>query len=164
MLSSARAGDKHRYTLLPVTSPALYQGDRFEQGPPTQRKKPFWFVVAGPIAVLLAVLVVVKSATLLQVARSSQSEATQSSAAQPPGSESVVRLSSSPVNPQAEVDFSEDKLDLPACDRTLVYQFAGAHGFASEYLIFLRVALLARVYNYTLFIDDSRWNYGRWSE
>lgn len=50
------------------------------------------------------------------------------------------------------------------CPRTLLYKFAGSHGFASEYLIFLRVALLARRYKYGLYIDDSSWNYGRWSE
>ena len=53
---------------------------------------------------------------------------------------------------------------LPTCDRTLLYTFAGSHGLASEYLIFLRIAMLARQYGYALFIDDSRWNYGRWTE
>lgn len=53
---------------------------------------------------------------------------------------------------------------LPTCSRTLLYRFAGSHGFASEFLIFLRVALLADKHNYTLFIDDSRWNYGSWEE
>lgn len=50
------------------------------------------------------------------------------------------------------------------CKRTLLYRFAGSHGFASEYLIFLRVALLAQKYGYALFVDDSAWNYGRWTE
>lgn len=53
---------------------------------------------------------------------------------------------------------------LARCDRTLLYTFAGSHGLASEYLIFLRIAMLARYYDYALFIDDSRWNYGRWTE
>jgi hypothetical protein len=53
---------------------------------------------------------------------------------------------------------------LPECNRTVVYRFAGSHGFASEYLIFLRVALLAKHFKYELFIDDSHWNYGRWEE
>lgn len=50
------------------------------------------------------------------------------------------------------------------CKRTLLYRFAGAHGFASEYLIFLRVVVLARAYNYQVLIDDSVWNYGAWTE
>ncbi|CAD6580533.1 MAG: hypothetical protein CYPHOPRED_001252 [Cyphobasidiales sp. Tagirdzhanova-0007] len=52
----------------------------------------------------------------------------------------------------------------PTCRRTLLYRFAGSHGFASEYLIFLRIALLAKRYNYALFTDDSKWNYGRWND
>lgn len=50
------------------------------------------------------------------------------------------------------------------CRRTLLFRFAGSHGFASEYLIFLRVALLAKRFDYELIIDDSHWNYGRWTE
>lgn len=53
---------------------------------------------------------------------------------------------------------------VTTCSRTLLYRFAGSHGFASEFLIFLRVALLAEQYNYTLFVDDTRWNYGSWEE
>lgn len=52
----------------------------------------------------------------------------------------------------------------PECSRTLLYRFAGAHGFASEYLIFLRVVLLAKHFRYEVIIDDSQWNYGRWTE
>lgn len=66
------------------------------------------------------------------------------------------------VQPEAKTNvFDATK---PACKRTLLYRFAGSHGFASEYLIFLRVALLARHFSYELLVDDSHWNYGRWTQ
>lgn len=54
--------------------------------------------------------------------------------------------------------------EAPPCEKTLLYRFAGAHGFASEFLIFLRVFLLARYFGFEVIIDDSSWNYGRWTE
>lgn len=68
-----------------------------------------------------------------------------------------------PVNASL-VDGGVGKEARPFCQRTLLYQFAGAHGFASEYLIFLRIAVLARQYDYALFVDDQQWNYGRWTK
>jgi len=59
---------------------------------------------------------------------------------------------------------SNNTTQLPPCERTLLYRFAGAHGFASEYLIFLRVVTLAKRFKYALFVDDENWNYGSWSE
>ncbi|GAA95941.1 uncharacterized protein L969DRAFT_101050 [Mixia osmundae IAM 14324] len=53
---------------------------------------------------------------------------------------------------------------LPLCQRTLLYSFAGLHGFASEYMSFLRVAVLAQRFNYTLLVDDHAWNYGKMSD
>lgn len=52
----------------------------------------------------------------------------------------------------------------PACEKTLLFRFAGAHGFASEYLIFLRVFLLAKYFGFEVIIDDHQWNYGKWTE
>ena len=66
--------------------------------------------------------------------------------------------------PQTSLDRVANVQGHSTCDRTLLYTFAGSHGLASEYLIFLRIAMLARHYGYALFIDDSRWNYGRWTE
>lgn len=75
------------------------------------------------------------------------------------------RLWHPPWAPQHHVRASHvfDESKTP-CQKTLLYRFAGAHGFASEYLIFLRVAMLAEHFGYHLLLDDSRWNYGRWAE
>ncbi|KAG0149158.1 hypothetical protein CROQUDRAFT_653977 [Cronartium quercuum f. sp. fusiforme G11] len=53
---------------------------------------------------------------------------------------------------------------LPQCERTLLYQFDGNSGLGSELGIYATVAAVASAINYTLLIDDFRWNYGRLSD
>ncbi|GAA6036117.1 hypothetical protein JCM8097_006624 [Rhodosporidiobolus ruineniae] len=53
---------------------------------------------------------------------------------------------------------------LPVCQRTVLFRFAGRHGFGSELSLFLRVATLAEQYGYAVFTDTSEWNYGAWTD
>ena len=77
----------------------------------------------------------------------------------------ILPLSPSQLNHPSSPSSSSNASSInPTCRRTLLYRFAGSHGFASEYLIFLRIAMLAKIYGYALFIDDSKWNYGHWNE
>ncbi|KDE02918.1 hypothetical protein MVLG_06564 [Microbotryum lychnidis-dioicae p1A1 Lamole] len=48
------------------------------------------------------------------------------------------------------------------CKRTLLFNMAGLHGFGSEVLMLTRMAVLAEMFNYSLLVDSSRWNYGSW--
>ncbi|KAH8921406.1 hypothetical protein BT69DRAFT_1351621 [Atractiella rhizophila] len=52
---------------------------------------------------------------------------------------------------------------VPECKRTLLFVFTSVHGFASEYLLLVRLLLLASHprYNYTVLISSLKpWNYG----
>ncbi|GAA5914557.1 hypothetical protein JCM6882_000418 [Rhodosporidiobolus microsporus] len=53
---------------------------------------------------------------------------------------------------------------LPVCKRTVLFRFAGLHGFGSEVTLLLRVAALAEHFGYSLFLDSSAWNYGHWND
>ncbi|SGY19758.1 BQ5605_C006g03747 [Microbotryum silenes-dioicae] len=44
----------------------------------------------------------------------------------------------------------------------LVVLHSGLHGFGSEVLMLTRMAVLAEMFNYSLLVDSSRWNYGSW--
>lgn len=73
---------------------------------------------------------------------------------------------------------SSDVDTLPICRRTMSYSFYGSsflrfadsvadfatgkHGFGSQFSIMLRVATIAKHFDYTLIIDSSDWNYGPW--
>ncbi|BGP61890.1 hypothetical protein NBRC10512v2_003210 [Rhodotorula toruloides] len=52
---------------------------------------------------------------------------------------------------------------LPVCKKTVLFRFAGRHGFGSEVSLLLRVASVAHHYGYTVFLDSTSWNYGSWS-
>ncbi|GAA5866589.1 hypothetical protein JCM8547_005468 [Rhodosporidiobolus lusitaniae] len=53
---------------------------------------------------------------------------------------------------------------LPVCQKTVLFRFAGLHGFGSEVTLLLRIAALAEHYGYTLILDSSAWNYGTWAD
>ncbi|GAA5863341.1 hypothetical protein JCM3774_005259 [Rhodotorula dairenensis] len=54
--------------------------------------------------------------------------------------------------------------DLPVCDKTVLFRFAGLHGFGSEVTLMYRVAAVAAHYGYRVFLDDAKWNYGSWAD
>lgn len=41
---------------------------------------------------------------------------------------------------------------------------SGLHGFGSELTLLYRVAAVARHYGYEVFLEDSKWNHGTWSD
>ncbi|GAA5912213.1 hypothetical protein JCM8208_000934 [Rhodotorula glutinis] len=53
---------------------------------------------------------------------------------------------------------------LPVCDKSVVFRFAGLHGFGSEVTLLLRVAAVASHFGYPVFIDTASWNYGAWDD
>lgn len=53
---------------------------------------------------------------------------------------------------------------VPTCKRTMLYNLAGAHGFASEFGVYLRLAAIAQHFQYALLVDDTAWNYGKLSD
>ncbi|GAA5829760.1 hypothetical protein JCM11251_007870 [Rhodosporidiobolus azoricus] len=53
---------------------------------------------------------------------------------------------------------------LPICKRTILFRFAGLHGFGSEVTLLLRIAALAEHFGYSLFLDSTAWNYGLWND
>ncbi|GAA5839851.1 hypothetical protein JCM9279_005186 [Rhodotorula babjevae] len=57
--------------------------------------------------------------------------------------------------------YARDPLDLPPCDRILLFQFMPWWGFASEYILYARAAAAAEKLGYTFLEDDRNWNYGR---
>ncbi|GAA5986322.1 hypothetical protein JCM10908_003703 [Rhodotorula pacifica] len=59
---------------------------------------------------------------------------------------------------------SDDFARLPVCEKTVLFRFAGLHGFGSEVTLLYRVAAVARHYGYTILLDDAKWNYGSWSD
>ncbi|GAA5855540.1 hypothetical protein JCM9279_005114 [Rhodotorula babjevae] len=62
-----------------------------------------------------------------------------------------------------EVLLDEDEA-LPVCDKSVVFRFAGLHGFGSEVTLLLRVAAVASHFGYPVFMDTSSWNYGAWDD
>lgn len=73
-------------------------------------------------------------------------------------------LSSPPAANDSDPNAVESGKPLPICARTMLYNLAGAHGFASEFGVYLRLAAIADHFKYALLIDDSAWNYGRLSD
>ncbi|GAA5819989.1 hypothetical protein JCM3770_006815 [Rhodotorula araucariae] len=53
---------------------------------------------------------------------------------------------------------------LPVCKRSVLFRFAGLHGFGSEVSLLLRVAAVASHFGYALFLDSASWNYGAWDD
>ncbi|GJN89519.1 hypothetical protein Rhopal_002506-T1 [Rhodotorula paludigena] len=72
----------------------------------------------------------------------------------------------------AEAPLGEDELapgslvdpQLPVCRKTVLFRFAGLHGFGSEVSLLLRVASVASHYGYSVVLDSSAWNYGSWGD
>ncbi|EGG00334.1 uncharacterized protein MELLADRAFT_111899 [Melampsora larici-populina 98AG31] len=54
--------------------------------------------------------------------------------------------------------------ELPSCGKTMLYLFAGASGLGSELSLYTEAAAVATWLNYTMLVDDTRWNYGRLSD
>ncbi|BGP54999.1 hypothetical protein JCM8202v2_002587 [Rhodotorula sphaerocarpa] len=53
--------------------------------------------------------------------------------------------------------------NLPVCKKTVLFRFGRLHGFGSELTLLYRVAAVARHYGYEVFLEDSKWNHGTWS-
>ncbi|KAH9825180.1 hypothetical protein DFH28DRAFT_1016631 [Melampsora americana] len=51
--------------------------------------------------------------------------------------------------------------DLPVCERTFLYTFFDYAGFGSTLSHWGEAAMVAAALNYTMIIDDSKWQYGR---
>ncbi|GEM08223.1 hypothetical protein Rt10032_c05g2240 [Rhodotorula toruloides] len=51
---------------------------------------------------------------------------------------------------------------LPVCKKSVLFRFAGRHGFGSEVSLLFRVASVAHHFGYTVFLDSTSWNYGSW--
>ncbi|TKA54100.1 hypothetical protein B0A53_03477 [Rhodotorula sp. CCFEE 5036] len=84
-----------------------------------------------------------------------------------------LRLSVSPDTLVADTDFTarengkttgQDSMKLPLCEKTVLFRFAGLHGFGSEVTLLYRVAAIAAHFGYQVFLDDEKWNYGAWSD
>lgn len=54
--------------------------------------------------------------------------------------------------------------DLPICKRTFLYSFFDYAGFGSALSHWGEAAIVAAALNYTMIIDDSKWQYGRLSD
>ncbi|GAA5904689.1 uncharacterized protein JCM6883_003871 [Sporobolomyces salmoneus] len=54
----------------------------------------------------------------------------------------------------------ESLASLPFCRKTFLFRFAGLHGQGSELNLLLRLSTLSTLFNYTLLLDSSQWNYG----
>ncbi|EGG00335.1 uncharacterized protein MELLADRAFT_93311 [Melampsora larici-populina 98AG31] len=54
--------------------------------------------------------------------------------------------------------------ELPACGKTMLYTFKGLNGMGSELALWTEAAAVATWLNYTMLLDDSKWNYGKLSD
>ncbi|GAA5925944.1 hypothetical protein JCM3775_005157 [Rhodotorula graminis] len=77
----------------------------------------------------------------------------------PAGREVVEEVLLDEVEPSVDEDGA-----LPVCDKSVVFRFAGLHGFGSEVTLLLRVAAVASHFGYPVFIDTASWNYGAWDD
>ncbi|TNY20464.1 hypothetical protein DMC30DRAFT_447036 [Rhodotorula diobovata] len=68
------------------------------------------------------------------------------------------------LDEDAAASSSSETNTLPVCDKSVVFRFAGLHGFGSEVTLLLRVAAVAGHYGYPVFLDAESWNYGAWED
>ncbi|KAH9825111.1 hypothetical protein DFH28DRAFT_1216022 [Melampsora americana] len=54
--------------------------------------------------------------------------------------------------------------ELPMCTKTMLYRLEGIVGFGSELSLYTEAAAVASLLNYTMLLDDSKWNYGKLSD
>ncbi|KAH9825110.1 hypothetical protein DFH28DRAFT_1077531 [Melampsora americana] len=54
--------------------------------------------------------------------------------------------------------------ELPLCAKTMLYTLKGIAGLGSEFSYYGEAAAVASMLNYTMLLDDSKWNYGKLSD